>query len=198
MVALAGCTIHTKQQASLPPPPKPDTVKPAVEPPLSIPQTSASLNVPREWNAAAIPVEQPAEPPTPEKVETPPAAHNQHRTPGAPAKPAETQDAPSTAVPAETEEAPPAAPSVDDTAPFQPIVPVEQQNQMKGAIAARRRDIANLLTKAGEHGGNDKTLIEKIKSFLSLADDAEKRGDFAQADSLSERALALAQDLKVE
>ena len=52
--------------------------------------------------------------------------------------------------------------------------------------------------KAGEHADNDKTLVDRIKSSLNLADEAEKRGDYTQADALLQRALVLAQELKVE
>ena len=200
MVALAGCTLHARRQASLPPPPNPDVVKPAAEPPLSIPQTSASLNYPREWNAAAIPPEQPPQdPPVPEKVEVAPAAHSpQHKAATPPAKPPETSEAPAAVVPPEPEQPAAPAPAASETAPFQPIIPADQQKQLQNAITARKRDVLSLLAKAGEHGGNDKTLVDNIKSFLNLAEDAEKRGDFTQADNLSERALVLAQELKVE
>ena len=202
MLALAGCTLHANRQAALPPAPKPDVVKPAADPPLSIPQTSASLNTPQEWNAAAIPIEQPPEPPAPEKVDVPPpATHNQHKPGGSPAKPSEasrTTETPDPAAAQDPEQPAAAAPAASETAPFQPIMPAEQQNQLKAAIAARRRDIQSLLTKAGEHPGNDKTLVDRIKSSLNLADDAEKRGDYTQADAFSQRALVLAQELKVE
>ena len=88
--------------------------------------------------------------------------------------------------------------AASETAPFQPIIPADQQKQLQNAITARKRDVLSLLAKAGEHGGNDKTLVDNIKLFLNLAEDAEKRGDFTQADNLSERALVLAQELKVE
>ena len=198
MMVLAGCTLHANHQAALPPPPKPDAVKPPAEPPLSIPQTAAGLNVPREWNAAAIPLEPPPAPPPQPKVEAPPVAPNPRRAAAPTVKQPETAEAPgTTGSPDTTTEEPAAVPPATDTAPFQPIVPVEQQNQLKTAIANRRRDVINLLGKA-EHGGNDKTQIEKIKSFLNLAEEAEKRGDYTQADSLSARALLMAQDLKVE
>ena len=203
MVALAGCTLHANHQASLPPAPKPDVVKPAADPPLSIPQTSASLNTPREWNAAAIPIEQPQEPPAPEKVDVlPPVKGNQqHKAAVQQAKQPETSGTTETPDPAGTQEPEqPAAtaPAANETAPFQPIMPAEQQNQLKAAIATRRRDIQSLLNKAGEHPDNDKTLVDRIKSSLNLADDAEKRGDYTQADALLQRALVLAQELKVE
>jgi hypothetical protein len=201
MAALAGCTLHANHQASLPPAPKPDVVKPAADPPLSIPQTSASLNTPREWNAAAIPIEQPQEPPAAEKVDVlPPVKGNQHKATVQQAKQPDTSGTTETPDPPATQEPEqPAtvAPAASETAPFQPIMPAEQQNQLKASIATRRRDIQSLL-KAGEHADNDKTLVDRIKSSLNLADEAEKRGDYTQADALLQRALVLAQELKVE
>jgi hypothetical protein len=176
-------------------------VKPAPDPPLSIPQTSASLNTPREWNAAAIPTEPQPAPPAPEKVDVPPTKGNPHKATGLPAKPLDTPGATETPDPAGTQEPEqPAAtaPAANETAPFQPIMPAEQQNQLKTTITTRRHDIVNLLNKAGEHPDNDKTVIDRIKSFLNLADEAEKRSDYTQADALLQRALVLAQELKVE
>jgi hypothetical protein len=199
-ITLAGCTLHAKREASLPPAPKPDLVKPSADPPLSIPQTSASLNTPREWNAAGIPSEPPPAPAAPPKVEAPPATTNAHRTPGPPIKTQEATGTPDATDPAATPEEQPAsaAPAAGETAPFQPILSTEQQNQLKTAITTRRHDINSLLTKAAEHGGNDQTLVDRIRSFLNLADEAEKHSDYTQADALSQRALVLAQELKVE
>jgi hypothetical protein len=198
MVFTAGCTLRASRQASLPPAPQPETVKPDEDAPLSIPQTSASLNVPREWNAAAIPPEQPPDPPAAKKTEAVVVTQNPVRPAGPPAKPPETAVTTTTTAVPEVEEPAPTPPVESEPAPFQPIVPVEQQNLLKTAIAQRKRDINNLLTKAGEHGGNDKTVIDRIKSFLNLENEAEKRGDYTQADVLCEKALVLAQDLKVE
>ena len=126
---------------------------------------------------------------------------NQHKATVQQAKQPDTSgttDAPDPAATQEPEQPAAAAPAASETAPFQPIMSAEQQNQLKTAIATRRRDIVNLLTKAGEHPDNDKTLVDRIKSSLNLADDAEKRGDYTQADALLQRALVLAQELKVE
>jgi len=199
MVALAGCTLHANRQPTPPPAPTAEVVKPAPDPPLSIPQTSASLNTPREWNAAAIPIDQTPDTPAPKKVEVsapthPPRAAVQQ------AKQLETSgttDAPDPAATQEPEQPAAAAPAASETAPFQPIMSAEQQNQLKTNIATRKRDIQSLL-KAGEHADNDKTLVDRIKSSLNLADEAEKRGDYTQADALLQRALVLAQELKVE
>jgi hypothetical protein len=196
MVALAGCTLRANRQASTPPAPNPDAVKPVVQPPLSIPQTSARLPSPQDVNPAAIPPEEPPEEPAaaPEKADTqPPSKNNTKRAAGPPpAKPAETPATPEPEAPAA------AAPVVSETAPFQPIISTEQQNKLKTSIASRRSDIAALLAKAGEHPGNDQTQIDRIHSFLKLSEEAAQHGDYTQADALAERALILAQELKVE
>jgi hypothetical protein len=198
-VALAGCTLRGSRQPAIPPAPTADLAKPAPDPPLSIPQTSASLNTPREWNAAAIPYEESPIPSTSEKVEVAPAARK-IRTAGPSTKPPETAGPPDSPDPAATPEAEPAAaaPPESDTAPFQAIMPAEQQTQLKTTLATRKHDILSLLTKAADHGGSDQTLIDRIKSSLKLAEDAAQHGDYTQADDFSKRALLLAQELKVE
>ncbi len=195
MVALVGCTMHANRQVSLPPAPNIAAVKQAPDPPLSIPQTSAALPSPQLIDPAAIPQEHPPqEPPAVEKAEAP-AAPIAPKTNGPRTKQTDTTG---TQVPPDTEEPAAPAPVPSEQAPFQPIMPLAQQNQLKNSILSRKREIASLLLKASDHPGNDQTLVDHIKSFLKLADEAEQRGDFTQADNLSERALILAQELKVE
>jgi hypothetical protein len=199
IVVLAGCTLRASKQPAIPPAPQPDpAATQAAEVTLSIPQTSAHLPSPQELNPAAIPPEQaPQHPGETEKAEAPPPKNAPPRTPGPRVKPVETTGTPSESAESVPTE-PVAAPAASAPAPFQPIISSEQQTQLKNAIAQRKREIANLLTKAGEHGGNDQKLIDLIRSFLKLSEEADQRSDYTQADALSQRALNLAQDLKIE
>jgi hypothetical protein len=196
MVALAGCTLHASRQAAPPPAPTPEAaVKQSPAPPLSIPQTSAVLPSPQPVNPDAIPRDPPPREPLPAEKAEVPAARTPPKAGGLRAKQTDTAG---TSAPPETEEPAAPAPAVSERAPLQPILSSDQQNQLKSAIAGRKRDVNNLLNKANEHAGNDQTLIDRIHSFLKLSDDAAQRGDYTQADALSERALVLAQELQVE
>jgi hypothetical protein len=190
LVVLAGCNLGGHPQAAAPPPPKPAAVQqPAPEPPLSIPQTVVQLPSAQPVNPDAIPAPPAGPPPVPEKSETATSPRPVRRA--NPPKPAETE-----------EETPPAAspaPTAEEPAPFQPILSGEEKKRIQDAIGARRHEIDERLTRAKGHlTDHDKSLVERINSFLTLAAQAAQRGDFTQADALSERALILARELQVE
>jgi len=190
IVPLAGCTLGASKQAATPPPPKPAAVQPpAPDPPLSIPQTAVTLPSPQPVNPDAIPVVQVAQTPAPEKAEAPPAPRVAHRPPAGPPK--QEQEA-------ETE-APPPAPAVQELAPIQPILKGDEQRKIQDTIESRRHEISEKLSRAkGRLSTHDQSLVERIKSFLVQCEEAEKRGDYSQADVLSERALILAGELQGE
>ena len=86
-----------------------------------------------------------------------------------------------------------------EQAPIQPILTGEEQKKIQDAIDVRKREIDEKLNRAKGHpSSHDQPLVERIKSFLAQCAEAEKRGDFAQADALSERALILARELESE
>lgn len=108
-----------------------------------------------------------------------------------PPKPVETE--------AETPPAAPSTPQVQEPAPFQPILSGEEQKRIQGAIESRKREIDDRLTRAKGHlTEHDKSLVERITSFITLSTQAAQRGDYTQADALSERALILAREIQVE
>ena len=190
IVPLVGCTLGASKQAAVPPPPKPAAVQPpAPDPPLSIPQTAVTLPSPQLVNPDAIPEVQTAEEaPAPEKTEAPPAPRAPRRTAAGPPKP---EPEPET-------EAPP-TPAVQEQAPIQPILSGDEQKRIKGAIEARRGEIAEKLNRAKRRlSSHDQPLVDRINSFLAQCDQAEQRGDYSQADALSERALILARELQGE
>jgi hypothetical protein len=185
IVLLASCTLRPTKQAAAPPPPTPAAIQPAApEQPLSIPQTAVTLPGYQEVNPDAIPkVTAPA--PAPEKAEAPPAPRIARRSAAVPPKPDPEP---------EPEATPP--PAVPDQAAIQPILNGDEQKKLQESIDGRRRQIDERLK--GHASSRDPALVERIKSFLRQCSEAEQRGDYAQADALSERALILAKELPGE
>ena len=191
MVLLAGCLLRGNKEASLPPPPKPVAVQPSAPvQPLSIPQTAVQLPSPQPVNPDAIPPVQAAQAPAPEKTEAPPVPRTPRRTTVAgPPKPGPEAEPDTPAAPVAQEQAP----------PIQPILTGEEQKRIQGAIEERKREIANKLGHGKGHlSRHDQSLADRIESFLAQCVQAEQRGDYAQADTLSERAVILARELQVE
>ena len=186
IVPLVGCSLGAHKQAAVPPPPKPVAVQPpAPEPPLSIPQTAVTLPSAQPVNPDAIPPVRTSQAPAPERTEAPPAPRSSRRSAAGPAKPE----------PEPEQE----APAAQEQAPIQPILSGEEQRRIQGVIEARRREIGEKLGRAkGGQSSHDKSLVERINSFLAQSAQAEQRGDYAQADALSERALILARELQGE
>jgi hypothetical protein len=187
LVFLSGCTLRSQKPAAVPPAPQPAAVQaPAPEPQLSIPQTTAQLPSPQPVNPDAIPAAPAEEPPAPEKE-----APRTTRRPPVP---------PVTGAPKPESEPPPAQPeNAAEPAPFQPILTAAEQTRLRNATEARRREIDERLARAKGHlSSHDQTLADRIDSFLTLSAQAAQRGDYTQADALSERALILARELKIE
>jgi len=191
--ALTGCTLGTPKQAATPPPPKPVAAPPAPEPQLSIPQTAVVLPSPQPVNPDAIPAAPVAQPPAPDKSE------NAAATP--PPRPPRRTPAVAGPPKAETEaeaDAPPPAPA-EEQPRIQPILSEDAQRRIKAAIETRKKEVRDLLARARAHpSSTNQGLMDRINSFDSQSDEAAKRGDYTQADSLSQRALILAKELQVE
>jgi hypothetical protein len=193
MVPLLGCTLGASKQAAVPPPPKPAVVQPpAPEPQLSVPQTAVVLPSPQPFNPDALPPPAPDHAAAPAKADPPsaPKASSPRRSAG-------------TRQESDTEPDPPAAtPAVHEQAPIQPILGGDEQKLIERAIESRvheAQETLNKLTRAKRHlSKRDQSLVDHVKSFLTQSDIAVKRGDFAQADALSERAVILARELQGE
>ena len=186
ILPLAGCTLGTAKQAATPPPPKPAAVQPpAPDPPLSIPQTAVTLPDPQPVNPDAIPSAPVSQAPAPEKIEAPAAPRASRRSAAGPPKPEPE--------PAEAE-----APMQEQT-PIRPILTGDEQKRIQTAIDSRNREIADRLARAkGRSSSQEQTLVDRIKTFMAQCDQAKQRGDYSQADALSERALILARELQGE
>jgi hypothetical protein len=193
-VLLVGCTLRNPKQTAVATPPTPAAAapQPVAEAPYSIAQTNVILPPPQPVNPDSIPAAPVEPPPAPEKVEQPPAVK--------PVRRAVTTNN-STAKPEPEQPAPPApaasAPSTEAGGAIQPILSADEQKRLQETIVARRREIDDLLSKAKGHS-HDTAMVDRITSFLNLSAAAEKRGDYTQADALSERALILARELQVQ
>jgi|HubBroStandDraft_6_1064221.scaffolds.fasta_scaffold457541_1 hypothetical protein len=189
IVPLAGCTLGASKQAVVPPPPKPEAVQqPPPEPQLSTPQTVVTLPELQPVNPGAIPKVQTVEAAPPlEKTEAPPTTRTPHRA----AVTTKTTDQGSDAEP-------PPTPPAPEQAPFQPILNADELKRIKGDIDGRKKEINEKLSRAKGHSlsEHDQSLVDHINSFLAQCQLAEARGDYSQADALSERALILAKELQ--
>jgi hypothetical protein len=184
IVQLAGCTLHNKKQAAAPPPPKPAAVAPPAPEPqqLSVPQTSVVLPSPQPVNPDAIPPVKAAAPAT-DRADAPSVSQRiPHRT----SRPATAEAEPETEAPAAAAAEQPA---------FQAILSPEEQKRIAGNIETRKKEINERLERAKRLPGTNQSLVERIHSFVAQSDGAQQRGDYTQADSLSERALILAREL---
>lgn len=183
---LSGCTLTAGKKSAVPPPPPPAVAPPAPEPPLSVPQTSVVLPSPQPVNLDAIPPIETAQKAAPEKTEPAAAPPRAARRP-APARQEPEPEADAPAAP------PPEQPQI------QPIVSADEQKRIRSAIESRRREIGEWFNRAKSHTSNhNQDLIDRINSFLNQSSQAERRGDYTQADVLSERALILARELQVD
>jgi hypothetical protein len=79
----------------------------------------------------------------------------------------------------------------------QAIVPADQQKRLQESAQARKREVRQLLSQMPTaRNAQRRDLRRRAEMFLNQSDQAEQRGDMLQADSLAERALALARELQ--
>ncbi len=182
-VALAGCVLRGKpaKTAAVPATPKPAaTPAPAAPPPapLSIPQTHVALPAPQPLDPAAFDVE-----PIPEPQPVVPAPSRSHRT------------SPPAATPPPAVATPPPEPPRETV---QEIVPAAELKRLQDQAQGRRREVTKILNQVGRRPITTarQNVIETIKSFLALSEEAEKHNDMRQADGFAERAQILAKELQ--
>jgi hypothetical protein len=205
MLGLTGCVIGQKQQAKVvtPPPPAPKVEEPPPPrpEPLSIPQTQTQLP--------------PVQPITPEAlatVQSPPQTLEAQENPETNSKPVRRAgpvvgpkpDSPpgggavaGQAVAAQV--GPPAAPTPDaePRATVQEIVPPAELKRLQESVAAHQQEIRKVLETAQNRHLTDeqRRTVARIQSFLQQSEEAEKRNDWRQANTLAERAQVLAREL---
>jgi len=190
---LAGCVLRGKQPAKVAAvPPTPAPTAPATPPPppepLSIRQTQAQLPEPQPISPEALATIQRSEPPAeaqPEpRTKRPPA-----RPTGGPAR----QETP----PAPAQNAA-AAPAEEPRPTVQEIIPPAEAKKLQDSANQRKQEVRKILetVQARIRTQTEKNQVTRIQSFLQLSDEAEKRGEMRQADSLAENAQLLARELQ--
>ncbi len=186
-VLLAGCLLRRTPAKSVAPPAAPAPLaRPAPAPPppaLSIPQTHVELPKPQPVDPEALETEPPPPPEAPPAAATTPPRSRR-------ANPAVSQPAPT----------PPAVagPPPDTRETFQEIVPPAELKRLQEDAQARRREANQILEQFGRRqlSRAQQNVAATVRSFLALSDEAEKRNDLRQADSLAERAQILAKELQ--
>lgn len=190
VLGLAGCSLRGggKSAKAAPPPPKPAPTASATAPegPLSVPQTQVQLPPLQPVNPAAMAAPQEPQEPQPE--------------PAPQAKPPR-RPAPVAAAPKPVETPPAAAPqpAIGERPRLQEIVSPEERKKLGDQMAARKKEIDDALRQAAARplSDHDRNIVDRIKSFLQLSDQAGARGELRQAEALSERALILARELRL-
>ena len=81
---------------------------------------------------------------------------------------------------------------------LQEAVSPEEKRRLADGINNRKREINDILQQASRRNltDGDRGIVERVHSFLQLSDQAASRGELRQADSLSERALVMARELR--
>lgn len=195
-IVLAGCVLKGKPPAAaaaVPPAPKPVTTPApapaAPPPPLSIPQTHAELPAAQPLTAEALATtEPPGEPPAP-----PPAPPKKGRS-----QPATPRPKPEAAAPANPPVA--ATPPAVEPEPrprIQEIIPAEDLNRLRASANLHKEQIKQRLDHLPKRGltKEQRDMVETIRSFVRLSDEAERNGDMRKANELAERGAVLAQGL---
>jgi hypothetical protein len=203
MGGLTGCLIPKRQQAKIvtPPPPEPKPAEPAVRPsPLSIPQTQTQLPPAQPISPESLATVQ-SPPQTQESEPAPPTNSRPVRRTGPVAGP-KPESAVGPAVAGQStaaQVAPPAVPTPDTEprATVQEIIPPAELKRLQESVGARQQEIRKVLEAAQTRHltPEQKALEERIKSFLQQSEDAAKRNDWRQANTLAGTAQVLAKEL---
>ena len=188
-VCLASCSLRKPQTVRAAPPaptPTASPAPPAPPAPLSIPQTDVHLPpsqpVTPEAAATAEPPEEPAAAPAPPRPAKP--------------KPTVSRGPSETPAPATTTAVGP--PTPPEHPPIEEVTPAAEQKRFQDEAAARKREVHQIVDPIDRRRLNrqQKSMLDRIQSFLKQADDAEGRGEMRQASELAQRALVLARQLK--
>ena len=203
ILALASCEMHAKTAAKTPPAPAPPVqsavAKPATPPPqLSSPQTEVQLPPAQSISAEALAsieaVHEDLPAPEPVPMTKPPVqARRPAPAPAPPSNPPKPEQ--STEIPAP--QPPPATAPAEEAPRLQPVYSEEERRRVLGELERRKNDIENLLRGVNPNrmSADQKAVVERIRSFQAVAEEAAKRGDLRSADAISERALILAKEL---
>jgi hypothetical protein len=204
ILVLASCQMHAKTAAKTPPAPAPPpqtamAKPPGPPPPLSSPQTDVQLPPAQSISAEALAsietVHEDLPAPEPAPTTKPPV---QARRPApAPTPPPSNPPKPEQSTEAPAPQPPPATAPPEEAPRLQPVYPEEERRRVLGELERRKTEIDNLLRGLNPNrmSADQKAVVERIRSFQAVAEEAAKRGDFRSADAISERALILAKEL---
>jgi hypothetical protein len=182
-LGLVSCAKHAPKAAAVVTPvaPKPAAPPPPPAQPLSTPQTRVELPEPQPVVPAALDRESTAQDTPP--VVKPPAAPRRPR----PEPAATPTPPPATAPPAET-------PRVA----IQEVISPTEVKRLQDQVQGRRREVNQILEQLNKRrpSRGQQVIMNDIRNFMTLSDEAEKRNDIRQADAFAERAQILARDLQ--
>jgi hypothetical protein len=195
-LSLSGCVLRGKPRIAntAPAPPQP-VIQPTLTPPsepLSVPQTQVDLPQPQPLTAEAVASTQPLEEtpiaaaphiPKPPKTKPSPAAGAQRTEPASPS--------PAPGPP------PPQPQPADERPPIQVIVPAAELNRLRADAINSRHEIVQMLDQIRKRhlSRQDQDKKEQVQSFVTLCDQALKKGDVSQANAAAVRGLELAKQL---
>jgi hypothetical protein len=185
----AGCSLRGRKPQPVAAAPKPAPVPaPAPSGPLSTPQTRVDLPAEQPLDPRALATAPENPPPEPE----PPPARTPPRRPAPPPAAAGAQ-APLPAAPVE-----PLQPPVEERPRVQEALSAEEKRRITDDIATRKREIGDILQQASRRNLSeaDRGIVERVRSFVQMCDQAAARGELRQADALSERAVVMSRELR--
>jgi hypothetical protein len=92
----------------------------------------------------------------------------------------------------------PATAAESEVRQVQEILPAEELKHLQDSLLARKQEVHRVLdlALARKLNSQQSAAISRIQSFLRQSEEAEKRGDWRQADALGERAQILAREFQ--
>ena len=209
ILSLSSCVVSGKNSAGktpatpAPPPATAAAKPPTPPPPISTPQTEIQLPPPQAVSEAALATipsireqlpaaEEPENPAKPPGNRKPPVNATAPKPEQPPATPAGETPAPVQGPPTPPTTLPP-----EDQPLLQPVYTEEQRRRLWGELEKRKANIEATLRSMNQARmpADQKSMVDRIKSFINQAEDMARRGDFTSAEALLVRAEILAKEL---
>jgi hypothetical protein len=170
---------------------------PAPPAPLSSPQTDIHLPPEQVITPEALASIQVPEPPVPEPAPAPKTPPSKKQAPVASAPKPETPAGPETPAPVNVGPVTPPLPVAEEPPKLQPVYGEEERRRILAELDRRRNETEGLLRGLNQNrlSSEQRASVERVRSFINVADDMVKRGDLHSADGFSTRALILAREL---
>ena len=198
IVAMSSCALSGKNAAGKaptpPPPPATAAAKPpAPPPPISTPQTEVQLPPPQPISEAAL-ATIPAVAKEPETEEKPPA---NRKPPAVATTPKSETPAAETPSAIQGPPAPPPTTPAEEQPRLQPVYTEEERRRKLAEVERRKGEIEITLRNMNQvrMPPDQKSVVDRILSFIGQAEDMAKRGDFRSAEALMVRAEILIKEL---